>query len=207
MAHGEVTTVVGVCIAPLSVTETYLHIYNRVLDLQNGVYQSNPSRSSLQPNRTIRLDLYLHYLRMAFADVFSLILSVFGQLAPWHLLSYSALLGMELYQTFVVTKVAHVFLPQSAFHTLQKRIFPIYFRAQTALVVLTAISVPALGPRSLAQNKADWIPFAVAGATAVLNMTMYGPRTSKLMVDRVHQSTCFEALVRRCGASLTLIFI
>ncbi|SPQ26472.1 3bfbf0cb-2ea7-4c18-931f-236460dde96c [Thermothielavioides terrestris] len=95
--------------------------------------------------------------------------AVFGSLAPFHLLLYSTLLGTELYQTFVNTKVCYVTLPRSAFTTLQKRIFPIYFRSQS--------------------KRADWVPFAVAGVTALLNCLVYGPRTQKAMVDCIHQET------------------
>ncbi len=48
-----------------------------------------------------------------------------------HLLFYATLLGAELFQTFILTKVSFHALPRSAFITLQKRLFPVYFRAQT----------------------------------------------------------------------------
>ncbi|KAI8957425.1 hypothetical protein F5Y11DRAFT_339731 [Daldinia sp. FL1419] len=110
-------------------------------------------------------------------------------LAPMHLLSYSALLGMELYQSFVMTKVCYQELPRSAFTTLQKRIFPLYFRAQTLLLLLTAATIPPYGPITLQSSKGNWTPFAVAGATAILNFTVYGPRTRQIMIDRIHQET------------------
>ncbi len=69
-------------------------------------------------------------------------------------------------------------------------------------MLLTALSFPARGPASLVQNKADWIPFAVAGITAALNLVLYGPRTSKAMVDRVHQSKCSAALAHYVARSL-----
>ncbi|OTA89068.1 hypothetical protein M434DRAFT_23514 [Hypoxylon sp. CO27-5] len=83
-------------------------------------------------------------------------------LAPLHLLSYSTLLGTELYQSFVVTKICYQALPRSAFNTLQKRVFPIYFRSQALLLLLTA---------------------------SLLNLTIYGPRTRQIMIDRIHQET------------------
>ncbi|KAH8899902.1 hypothetical protein GQ53DRAFT_740909 [Thozetella sp. PMI_491] len=126
---------------------------------------------------------------MAFGDAVSSVWSAVSNLAPWHLFSYSALVGMELYQSFAATKIAFVALPTSAFHSLQKRLFPVYFRTQTALVLLTAITFPAHSLRSLIVNKADWIPFLIAGITAVLNLIIYGPRTAKVMIDRVHQKT------------------
>lgn len=114
-------------------------------------------------------------------------LSSFVNLAPYHLLFYSTLLGTELFQTFVNTKVCFVALPRSAFTTLQKRLFPIYFLTQTVLVVLSAITFPPGGLSSLILRKGDWIPYGVAIATALLNLTMYGPRTQQAMVDCIHQ--------------------
>ncbi|KAI1371862.1 hypothetical protein F4677DRAFT_450041 [Hypoxylon crocopeplum] len=110
-------------------------------------------------------------------------------LAPLHLFSYSVLLGTELYQTFVMTKVCYQALPRSAFTTLQKRVFPIYFRSQTLLLLLTAATIPPYGPLMLQAGKSNWIPFAIAGATALLNLVVYGPRTRQIMIDRIHQET------------------
>ncbi|KAK7425756.1 hypothetical protein QQZ08_007731 [Neonectria magnoliae] len=109
--------------------------------------------------------------------------------APIHLLSFSALLGSQLYQSFVVTKVAFATLPRAAYVNFQKRIFPVYFRGQALLLFLTAVTFPPQGPLSLVQHKSDWIPFAVSGATAALNFLVYGPRTRALMLDRAQQGT------------------
>jgi len=117
-------------------------------------------------------------------DIFSPLLT---SLLPYHLLFYSTLLGAELYQSFVLTKIAFVALPRSAFTTLQKKIFPIYFRGQAALLFLTAVTIPPSGILSIVQHKADWVPFAIAGVTSVLNLVVYEPRTRKAMIDRVHQ--------------------
>ncbi|KAI1358356.1 hypothetical protein F5Y08DRAFT_333194 [Xylaria arbuscula] len=110
-------------------------------------------------------------------------------LAPLHLLSFSGLLGTQLYQTFVVTKICYTSLPRSAFTTLQKSLFPIYFRSQSLLLLLTVVTIPSRGPLTLLANKASWIPFAIAGATATLNWLIYGPRTRKLMIEGTHQET------------------
>lgn len=110
-------------------------------------------------------------------------------LAPLHLLSFSTLLGAQLYQTFIVTKICYISLPRSAFTTLQKRLFPIYFRCQSLLLLLTMITIPSQGPLTLVANKAAWIPFAIAGTTAALNLLVYGPRTRQIMIERIHQET------------------
>ncbi|KPM44458.1 hypothetical protein AK830_g2131 [Neonectria ditissima] len=110
-------------------------------------------------------------------------------LPPLHLLSFSALLGSQLYQSFVITKIAFSTLPRAAYTNFQKRIFPVYFRGQALLLLLTAATVPPQGPLSLLQHRGDWIPFAVAGVAAGLNFFVYGPRTRGLMLERVHQGT------------------
>ncbi|GAB1316419.1 hypothetical protein MFIFM68171_06629 [Madurella fahalii] len=115
--------------------------------------------------------------------------SLFESLAPFHLLLYSTLLGTEMFQTFVNTKVCFDALPRSAFTTLQKRIFPVYFRGQTVLLLLSAVTFPPHGLPSLARQMADWIPYAVAGTTSLLNLLMYGPKTRQAMIDCIHQET------------------
>ncbi|AEO59347.1 hypothetical protein MYCTH_2128401 [Thermothelomyces thermophilus ATCC 42464] len=121
--------------------------------------------------------------------VSNLVSTFFINLAPFHLLFYSALLGTELFQTFVNTKVCFVALPRSAFTTLQKRLFPVYFGTQTALVVLSALTFPPHGLSSLILRKGNWIPYAVAFGTALLNLVVYGPRTRRAMVNCIHQET------------------
>jgi hypothetical protein len=110
-------------------------------------------------------------------------------IAPAHLLAYSTLLGTELYQSFVMTKVTFQALPRSAFTNLQKRVFPIYFQGQALLLLLVVVTRPPCGPVSLIEQKRDWVPFAIAGVTAGLNLLVYGPQTQRLMVERVHQGT------------------
>ncbi|KAF2113982.1 hypothetical protein BDV96DRAFT_577388 [Lophiotrema nucula] len=126
---------------------------------------------------------------MALTGILNHLPSPASILAPLHILAYSALLGTELYQSFIMTKIAHQALPRSAFTTLQKRIFPIYFRIQSLLLIVTAITYPSRGPLSLFQQKQDWIPWLVAGLTASLNLFIYGPRTRQIMIDRIHQET------------------
>ncbi|KAL2162496.1 hypothetical protein VTH06DRAFT_7410 [Thermothelomyces fergusii] len=113
----------------------------------------------------------------------------FSSLAPYHLLLYSALLGTGLFQTFVNTKLCFLALPRPAFATLQKRLFPVYFGTQTALVVLSALTFPPHGLSSLMQRRGDWIPYAVALGTALLNLVVYGPRTRRAMGHCIDQET------------------
>ncbi|KAK0617554.1 hypothetical protein B0T14DRAFT_391109, partial [Immersiella caudata] len=111
-------------------------------------------------------------------------------LPPLHLLSYSTLLGTSLYQSFILTKLSYQSLPRPAFISLQKRVFPVYFRLQTGLLILCAITVPPLGLFSLVRSKSMWdgVLFGIAGVTAVLNLGVYEGRTRRGMVERVEQA-------------------
>ena len=86
-----------------------------------------------------------------------------------------------------MTKVCYNALPMSAFTTLQKRVFPVYFRLQSLLLLLTAVTHPPYGPVSLVTSLGDLLPMVVAGGMAVLNLGVYGPRTQRAMMDRIHQ--------------------
>ena len=115
-------------------------------------------------------------------------------LPPAHLLAYSTLLGTELYQSFVMTKVAYQALPRSAFTTLQKRVFPIYFQSQSILLLIVAATFPPHGPISIFQKRGDLIAFAIAGVSTGFNLIVFGPRTQALMIERVHQCRHYSAL-------------
>ncbi len=90
-------------------------------------------------------------------------------------------------QTFVMTKVCFQALPMSAFTTLQKRVFPIYFRLQSLLFLSTALTHPPYGPVSLISSPGDLIPLGFGGAMALFNMLVWGPRAQEAMTDRIHQ--------------------
>ncbi|EMD66744.1 hypothetical protein GGP41_008137 [Bipolaris sorokiniana] len=110
-------------------------------------------------------------------------------LPPVHLLAYSALIGTELYQTFVVTKITYRTLPRPAFVGLQKQLFPAYFKAQSLLLLVVALTRPPYGPFSSFGELASCIPFVIAGVTTGLNLVLYGPRTRALMIERATQAT------------------
>ena len=86
-----------------------------------------------------------------------------------------------------MTKVSYNALPMSAFTTLQKRVFPVYFRIQSVLLLATALTHPPYGPVSLATSLWDLVPLAFGGALAGLNLTVWGPRTQTAMIERIHQ--------------------
>lgn len=141
---------------------------------------------------------------MTFIHSLQAYLSPFVHLAPYHLLSYGILLGTTVYQSFVNTKVCYQALPASAFTTLQKRIFPVYFQIQTALLMFTVLTVPPYGPVSFIQKKRDWVPLVFASGMALLNLLIYGPRTQTAMMERVHQGPTTRHIIARHVHLLTL---
>lgn len=94
-------------------------------------------------------------------------------------------------KSFVMTKVCYNALPMSAFTTLQKRVFPVYFRGQTLLLLLTALTHPPYGPVSLVASLWDLSPLAFGGAMAAWNFMVWGPRAQTAMIERIHQGRLF----------------
>jgi hypothetical protein len=129
-------------------------------------------------------------------------LKTVGNLLPYHLLSYGALLGTELYQvrllfskrptklatdhiqSFINTKICYQALPMKEFIILQKRLFPVYFGTQVGLTALTAATHPPYSILSLVQDPWSVAPLAVAGLTGCLNWFIYGPRTTTATLVR-----------------------
>ncbi|KAE8440914.1 hypothetical protein EG329_006335 [Mollisiaceae sp. DMI_Dod_QoI] len=117
------------------------------------------------------------------------ILTPLTSLGSYHLIAWGSLLGTELYQSFVMTKLCYIHLPRPQFTTLQKRVFPVYFNIQTGLVVATALTYPPGSVLSLATNIPDAVLLGVIFGLSLLNKFVYGPRTSQVMVERAHQET------------------
>ncbi|KAJ5440186.1 uncharacterized protein N7458_011184 [Penicillium daleae] len=107
-----------------------------------------------------------------------------GNLLPYHLLSYGALLGTEVYQSFVNTKLCFQALPMREFLTLQKRLFPVYFKCQVGLAALTAATHPPYSILSLAKDPWGTMPLVVVLVTGSLNWFVFGPRTTTASLIR-----------------------
>ncbi|KAJ5182496.1 hypothetical protein N7492_000112 [Penicillium capsulatum] len=105
-------------------------------------------------------------------------LKTVGNLLPYHLLSYGALLGTELFQSFVNTKICFQALPMREFIGLQKRIFPVYFGCQVGLAALTAATRPPYSVLSLGQDAWGTTSLVVVLVTGTLNWFVFGPRTT-----------------------------
>ncbi|KAJ5390939.1 uncharacterized protein N7496_002007 [Penicillium cataractarum] len=107
-----------------------------------------------------------------------------GSLLPYHLLSYGALLGTEVYQSFVNTKLCFQALPMREFLALQKRLFPVYFKCQVCLAALTAATHPPYSILSLARDPLVAVPLVVVLITGSLNWFVFGPRTTTASLVR-----------------------
>ena len=99
-----------------------------------------------------------------------------------------------------MTKICYNALTMSAFTTLQKRVFPAYFRLQSLLLLLTAVTHPPHGTLSLVGSPGDLIPLAFGGVMAALNLMIYGPRTQEMMVERIHQGSSAPTITARFHA-------
>ncbi|EDP51116.1 hypothetical protein KXW98_001417 [Aspergillus fumigatus] len=116
------------------------------------------------------------------------ILETVSNLLPYHLLSYGALLGTELFQSFVNTKICYQALPMKEFLALQKRVFPAYFRCQVGLVVLTAVTRPPYSILSFSQHIWDSVPLIAVGVTGALNCSMNEDNSSTTDPAKIQQA-------------------
>ncbi|CEJ56732.1 hypothetical protein PMG11_02930 [Penicillium brasilianum] len=111
-------------------------------------------------------------------------LHTIGSLLPYHLLSYGALVGTEVYQSFVNTKLCFQALPMREFLALQKRLFPVYFKCQVGLAALTAATHPPYSILSLVKDPWGAAPLVVVIIMGSLNWFVYGPRTTTASLVR-----------------------
>lgn len=90
-----------------------------------------------------------------------------------------------------MTKLCYRHLPRPQFTNLNKRVFPVYFSLQLGLILLTTATYPPVSLVSLIQQGhwTEYVPLALNVAMAALNAGVYGPRTMKGMIDKIHQET------------------
>ncbi|EFX02826.1 hypothetical protein CMQ_2755 [Grosmannia clavigera kw1407] len=123
----------------------------------------------------------------------SSILCTLSGLGSYHLLSWGTLIGTQLYQTFVMTKLAYVYLPRPQFMSLQKKAFPVPFGVALALSLTTALTYPAGSVVGLmatgSPNRRDLFFLSVSLGMSLLNLLVFGPRTISALVQRNHQET------------------
>jgi hypothetical protein len=106
-------------------------------------------------------------------------------LAPLHLLTYSTLLGTQLYQTFLLNNLTYRVLPRTTFTTLQRRLFPIFFRARVLLLCLAALTLPPHGLRSVAGDMYTCVALGLAGMSVGANWGVYGPRLDGVVARQI----------------------
>jgi hypothetical protein len=124
----------------------------------------------------------------------------------YHIITYGALLGSNIYQSFIAGPFAYSALPRPQFATLQTKITPPYFAIQTALPLFLALTWPGekvagaslrknVGWRGVLESGNHWdalVPIGLMLGTAVLNLALLGPMTTKVMKERKHQGECSD---------------
>ncbi|OXV11531.1 hypothetical protein Egran_00709 [Elaphomyces granulatus] len=123
-------------------------------------------------------------------------------LASFHILSYGALFGSQLYQMskiFVGGFVAFRALGHPHFGVLQSAVFPIYFTLQTTLPVVSALTFPGrttasgVGPSSIIGLVADenrlstLLPLITVFIAGLTNLLLLSPLTAKTIRERKRQ--------------------
>jgi hypothetical protein len=116
-------------------------------------------------------------------------------LPPVHLLLYSTLLGTQLYQSFIVTKITHRALPISAFTSLQRKLFPAYFRTTALLAIGTIVAWPHWKTGEAFRGRMAWKEgkgweLGLLGTMVVMagiNWAWLGEAVRDVMVERIHQ--------------------
>lgn len=115
--------------------------------------------------------------------------------------SYGALLGSEIFQSFIGGVTAFRTLPRPQFATLQSALFPIYFGMQTALPVVLALTFPsertAIGTSASSfagilepANRLHVLtPLSIIFVSGLINAAYVGPLTTKTMRERKQQET------------------
>jgi len=109
--------------------------------------------------------------------------------APYHILSYGTLLGTTFFHTFVGGIVSFKVLARPQFSILMAKIFPIYFSMQTALPVVLALTFPGDGFTSsgiagVLETPSVLYPIAATFVSALANLAVVGPATTKCMDER-----------------------
>ncbi|KAF2972136.1 hypothetical protein GQX73_g1482 [Xylaria multiplex] len=120
--------------------------------------------------------------------------------APYHVLSYGALLGTQFFHTFINSIISFKTLQRPHFGILQRAVFPAYFGIQTAAPVVLAITYPGGGhlaalPQGIsgvlhpANRWGVLVPLATAFVTGLTNLVYFLPETNKVTALRKQQGT------------------
>ncbi|KAG5977510.1 hypothetical protein E4U55_006739 [Claviceps digitariae] len=114
--------------------------------------------------------------------------------APYHIISYGALLGTSLFHSFINGPTVFKVVERPVFSAIQARLFPIYFGMQTAIPVVLALTFPgnpllgvSSGPSGLLETSSRWeslAPIATMFVSGLLNLVVVLPATNKVIKER-----------------------
>ncbi|KAI0816781.1 hypothetical protein GGR55DRAFT_674974 [Xylaria sp. FL0064] len=119
--------------------------------------------------------------------------------APYHVLSYGALLGTQFFHTFINSIISFKVLQRPQFAILQRAVFPGYFGIQTAAPVVLALTYPGGGGRLAALPQGisgvlhpanRWgvlVPLTAVFVTGLTNLVYFLPETNKVTALRRQQ--------------------
>jgi len=122
--------------------------------------------------------------------------------APYHIITYSTLLGTQFFHSFYNATVSYKTLERPQFAQLQRAIFPGYFGLQTAAPILLALTYPARklldakltssGVMGVLERENRWtvlVPLTTAFVTGLVNLVYLLPETNKITAKRRAQET------------------
>ncbi|KAH8166180.1 hypothetical protein CIB48_g2072 [Xylaria polymorpha] len=119
--------------------------------------------------------------------------------APYHVLSYGALLGTQFFHTFINSITSFKVLERPQFGILQRAVFPAYFGIQTVAPVVLALTYPGGAGRVAAVPQGisgvlhpvnRWgvlVPLTAAFVTGLANLVYFLPETNKVTAQRRQQ--------------------
>ncbi|KAI0391508.1 hypothetical protein F5Y17DRAFT_404377 [Xylariaceae sp. FL0594] len=117
--------------------------------------------------------------------------------APYHILSYGALLGTQFFHTFINSILSFKVLERPQFAILQRAVFPAYFGIQTTAPIVLALTYPGgeVGGRLAGLNGVlhptnRWgvlVPLTTAFVTGLTNWIYLLPETNKVTAQRRRQ--------------------
>lgn len=121
--------------------------------------------------------------------------SIFCSAAPYHIISYGALLGTTFFHSFINGIVMFRTLERPDFAAVQSKLFPIYFSMQTFIPLFLAVTYPASklrgglaagfsGVFAVANRWAVLAPLAIMLTTGAANLLVLEPLTTQCMRDR-----------------------
>ncbi|KAI0408760.1 hypothetical protein F4802DRAFT_364861 [Xylaria palmicola] len=124
--------------------------------------------------------------------------SLFLSPAPYHVLSYGALLGTQFFHTFINSITSFKVLERAQFGILQRAVFPAYFGIQTAAPVVLALTYPGGSGRTpqglggVLHPTNRWgvlVPLATAFVTGLANLVYFLPETNRVTAQRRQQES------------------